>query len=766
MAFKKRNTVDSNVAARVMLEKVRREQQKRRAEAASINYQDWLFQACPELNWTFPHTEYIASKLDAVLRGEIKRLMILVPFQHGKSSVVTERFPAYVLERNPKTRVAVAAATADLAHNFSRKIRNLVKARSVIQLDNERQAVEQWLTTEGGGLKAVGAGGQIIGFPADLMIIDDPVKNYDEANSKTVRESVWNWYSVDLYSRQQKSTPIILIMCMTGDTPVLMSDGSQRALRTIKAGDTIATYNNGRLVITRVKTQTNCGLDSVFKIRTRNGKIVRANERHPFLVEEEGQFKWKKLRDLTIGQKIVTVKDSGANGEAKRVSLQDAKSLLALEDTVFRTTTKRFGPMDIGLLPPMQLLDAMQDLNIGTELHSQSMKLCSPNKMASVQSADCLLQKTYEYTGQAIYALTTTTPQTKSELYSATTAIWQWATLRQQLQLTQLRPTSDFTTDPIVEIRPDGVEEVFDLEVEGTGNFIANGVVSHNTHWNEDDLAGRLKEQDKDETDPNYKWTVVKLPAICEGDDPEDYPVKREIGEALCPQLHPIEQLLNFQKVLGRMFSAGYQQRPTPLEGDIWKTAWFHEDGDIDKPLRTVPKFPDHVKISQVWDTALEVNQRNDPTAMVEGCMGPDGRIYVAAMGNDKIEFPELVRQMQAHSMRANDAEILVEDKAAAKPARQQLKLKGVPVIEIPSGTKDKEVRSRSVSHYGEAGLIVLVMQPGNKNAELLDQVVLFPNGKHDDLHDAFVYLLMRVTGRSEGWSKDVLKKLLDSINR
>jgi predicted phage terminase large subunit-like protein len=496
MAFTKRNSVDGNLTARIMLEKVKREQQKRRADESSINYQEWLMGAAPELNWTFPHMEYVASKLDAVMRGEIKRLMVLLPYQHGKSSIVTERFPAYVLERDPKKRIAVAAATADLAHNFSRKIRGLVKSRGIVELNEERQSVEQWLTMEGGGLKSVGTGGQIIGFPVDMMIIDDPVKSYDEANSPTVRDAVWNWYSVDVYSRQQKNTPIILIM----------------------------------------------------------------------------------------------------------------------------------------------------------------------------------------------------------------------------------------------------------------------------THWNEADLAGRLQEQDKDETNPDYKWTVVKLPAICEGTDPEDYPVKREVGDALCPELHPIEQLKNFQKVLGRMFSAGYQQRPTPLEGDIWKSAWFHVENNLDKPLRTVNKFPNNVKLSQVWDTALEVKQRNDPSAMVEGCMGSDGKIYVAAMVNEKLEFPDLIARMRSESERADGAEIIVEDKAAAKPARQQLRTKGVPVIEIASGTNDKSVRAKSVTHYAESGLIVLVYQPGNLNTEMMSQLMLFPNARHDDLHDCFVYLIMRVTGRSEGWSRETLAKFVNSI--
>jgi predicted phage terminase large subunit-like protein len=497
--FKKKSVIPQDLAKQVWLEKIKRERQKRRASSLTT-YGEWLHEASPELNWDLPHMQYIENKLDEVTSGKIKRLMLLVPYQHGKSSVVTSRYPAYLLEKNPKTRIAIAAATSDLSHTFSRDIRNLTERRNVVDLDPSRQSVEQWLTRQGGGLKAVGVGGQIIGFPVDVMIIDDPVKNYEEANSKTIRNAIWNWYAVDVYSRQQKDTPIILIM----------------------------------------------------------------------------------------------------------------------------------------------------------------------------------------------------------------------------------------------------------------------------THWNEDDLAGRLLERDKEETDPDYKWTVVKLPAICEGNDPEDYPIKREIGEALCPELHPIKQLLNIQKTMGSMFAAGYQQRPAPEEGDIWKKAWFCEDQDSEKPIRKVNKFPDNVKRSQVWDTSLDTKERNDPNALVEGCKGPDGLYYVAAMVNEKMEFPDLVTRMRTEMERVGNVEVCAEDKANAKPARQTLRLLGIPLIEIPSGTVDKVVRAKSVSHYAEGGggLIRFVDLAGNCNDELIYQLLIFPNGKHDDLHDAFVHFLRRVTGRDEGWSDDVLEQLAEDINQ
>jgi predicted phage terminase large subunit-like protein len=288
------------------------------------------------------------------------------------------------------------------------------------------------------------------------------------------------------------------------------------------------------------------------------------------------------------------------------------------------------------------------------------------------------------------------------------------------------------------------------------------------THWHEDDLAGRLMERDEEEDDPDYKWTIVKLPAICEGNDPEDYPVKREIGDALCPELHPIKQLRNIEKTMGTMFAAGYQQRPAPEEGDIWKKSWFCVDQDPEKPIRRVHNFPERIKRTQMWDTSLETKERNDPNAMIEGCKGDDGFYYVAAMVNEKMEFPQLVTRMRTEMERVGNVEVCAEDKAAAKPARQTLKTLGIPLIEVPSGTLDKVVKARSVSHYAEGGggLIRFVDLPGNCNDELLYQLLIFPNGKHDDLHDAFVLYLRRATGKSEGWDDDTLKDIVKSLSQ
>jgi predicted phage terminase large subunit-like protein len=556
------------------------------------------------------------------------------------SSLVTIRFPAYLLEKDPKKRIVVTGYSGNLAETFSRSIRGLVGSRGIVAMDNTRQAIEQWLTVAGGGLKAIGVEGSVTGFPADLIIIDDPVKNREEANSKARREAVWNWFTNDLYTRQQKDTPIILIMCLTGDTRVLMSDNTTKLIKDIQAGDSVKSWKDGELVDARVIGQKAQGKDKVFELKTPS-HTIKANARHPFLVKTATGFEYVQLQNLRKGDTLL------ASGKLS------------------------------------------------------------------------------------------------------------WNNLSNSVRETKVTSITELPEE----------EEVYDLSIEGTENFVANGLITHNTRWHEDDLAGRLLEEDKLETDPEYKWTVISLPALCEGNDPPDYPITRTHGEALCPELHPLSQLRNLEKVVGSYFPALYQQRPAPAEGDVWKKAWFCEDGKEDKPIRRIAKFPEGFKRTQVWDTALDTKERNDYTAMVEGFNDNQGNIYVCASVNEKLEFPALITRMRTEMEKVDGpVEVCIEDKASGKPARQQLRLQGIPIIEVPSGTVDKRVRAKSVSHYGESGMITFVDLPGNCNDELIYQLLIFDNGRHDDLHDAFVHLLRRVTGRATSWDSDTIKEIMESV--
>lgn len=163
------------------------------------------------------HHRLIAEKLEAVERGDIKRLMLFLPPRHGKSELGSVQFPAWYLGKNPEKEIINASYTADLAVGFGRRVRNLVAEPEYqnlfdTRLSEDSKAANKWNTSVGGSYVAVGVGGPITGRGADVFIIDDPFKNRKEADSPVVRNDVWNWYTSTAYTRLSPTGAVILIM--------------------------------------------------------------------------------------------------------------------------------------------------------------------------------------------------------------------------------------------------------------------------------------------------------------------------------------------------------------------------------------------------------------------------------------------------------------------------------------------------------------------------------------------------------------------------
>ncbi|MBP6003263.1 MAG: phage terminase large subunit [Pyrinomonadaceae bacterium] len=235
-------------------------------DSPDSSFHAWLKTQPGLWNWDLRHQRIIYDRLQAITDGKNKRLMIFMPPRHGKSELVTVRYSAWRIRRNTKLRVILGSYSQHLADNFSRKIRRVLADDAAGQLRNadrgsridgnhanqpnpasnsiqhgrtqKRPAdtnpqsaiqdpqfpqspfpfanrpinrVSEWETSDGGGLKAVGVGGGVTGFGADLIIIDDPVKSRAEADSKVFRERVWNWFNDDLYTRLEPGGAIILI---------------------------------------------------------------------------------------------------------------------------------------------------------------------------------------------------------------------------------------------------------------------------------------------------------------------------------------------------------------------------------------------------------------------------------------------------------------------------------------------------------------------------------------------------------------------------
>ena len=179
-----------------------------------------------------PHHRLIARKLEAVERGEITRLMITMPPRHGKSMLASEFFPAWYMGRNPDHYVVTATYAQDLADDFGRKVKNQIEDYAFqavfpgVGLADDSKSVKRFHIVENdvaieggyehslrqrGAFYAVGVGGPLTGRGAHLLLIDDPVKNREEADSEVIRKKTRDWYTSTAYTRLMPGGRVIVI---------------------------------------------------------------------------------------------------------------------------------------------------------------------------------------------------------------------------------------------------------------------------------------------------------------------------------------------------------------------------------------------------------------------------------------------------------------------------------------------------------------------------------------------------------------------------
>lgn len=153
----------------------------------------------------------------AVSRRQSPRLMISLPPRHGKSFIASERFPAWFLGRDPRRKVIAASYGQELANTFSRRVRDLVRDEIVgtvfpgLGLRPGAESVQQWETSTGGAYRAAGVGAGITGQGADALIIDDPIKDAQEAGSETYRQRAWEWFTSTAYTRLMPGGGVLVI---------------------------------------------------------------------------------------------------------------------------------------------------------------------------------------------------------------------------------------------------------------------------------------------------------------------------------------------------------------------------------------------------------------------------------------------------------------------------------------------------------------------------------------------------------------------------
>lgn len=156
----------------------------------------------------FRHLVYLSGLIqDGVSRGGL-RLILSVPPRHGKSLLASQWLPAWRLHLDSSTRVILASAEAEYAGSWGRKVRDCVDPA---QLRRDSRAVQQWETLSGGGMVTAGVGGSIIGRGGDLLVLDDPYKNWKQAQSRKYEKELRHWFQSTFLTRCEPGASVIVI---------------------------------------------------------------------------------------------------------------------------------------------------------------------------------------------------------------------------------------------------------------------------------------------------------------------------------------------------------------------------------------------------------------------------------------------------------------------------------------------------------------------------------------------------------------------------
>ena len=584
-----------------------------------------------------PALRLLSAKLTAALRPASRaRLILSVPPQEGKTSL-SRAAVLRELSIHPDQRFVLASYGLDLARDNSRAIRDDMIQNGPwlgVRPKRGRAAVTNWgVERYRGGVQAAGVGSALVGKPADAVVIDDPVSGAAAADSKDQRDRDWKWWTGTVANRLSSGAPVVLIMCLTGDTPVLMGDGTIKPLGDVRPGDPVATYDHGgRLTTATVRNWASQGTDRVYSVTTESGRVVRANARHPFrTIDTEGNEAWTRVSALQPGDRVVSVELVGAPGVELPATAPD------------------------------------------TGLPSNGF---------------WLLSSTY---GRGV--------------------------------------------DTVASVELTGHAEVFDIEVEGTHNFIANGLEVSNTRWHDDDLAGRLIRYSA------QPWEVLNIAAQCI--TPATDPLSRAAGEYMISARGRDTHDWEVRKAEAgpRMWSALFQGDPQPDVGGILQRGWWQPYAQL--PL-VVDEHGRHWltgfdEVIQSWDLTFGTKSEDADYVVGQTWARRGSQVYLVDQVRDRLDYPEQVAAVEsARGKWPQVSAVLIEAKANGQAVISTLSQRVPGIIPI-TPTDSKITRTKAISPFVAARTVHIPDPALPVNAWVagyVEECAAFPTGTHDDQVD------------------------------
>lgn len=275
------------------------------------------------------------------------------------------------------------------------------------------------------------------------------------------------------------------------------------------------------------------------------------------------------------------------------------------------------------------------------------------------------------------------------------------------------------------------------------------------TRWQTDDLAGRLLQRS------SFPWEEIRLPAIAyDIPNGQTDAIGRHNGDALCPELHDINELLGNKHDMGsHRFQALYQQSPTIEGGNIIKREWIKyyvpdketqvRLGLTDKEAEILPRHLD--ESVQAWDATFKSKVNDDYVAgQTWSRRGTDAYLRTGWC-HKRLSFTQTLDAIRAQSRMYPEATAkLVEDKANGPAIIDTLRREIAGIMPVSPRSDSKEARTASVSPLFEAGQIYVPHPRWHPETEdLVEEWVGFPNMPHDDQVDSMVYAVRRLLRNS-----------------
>lgn len=265
------------------------------------------------------------------------------------------------------------------------------------------------------------------------------------------------------------------------------------------------------------------------------------------------------------------------------------------------------------------------------------------------------------------------------------------------------------------------------------------------TRWHSDDIIGRLT----DPENPHYdaveaaQWKIIRLPGICEEDDPPESRAGREPGEALWPERYSVEYLLGSQRRDPLGFAGLVQQRPTVADGTFFK----REDIKFYKKSN----LPDNLQIFCASDHAVATGQRNDYTVLLKVGVSQNNDIYVLECYRRKAKADQVVEAMLTMATTGKHRPLFwwAEGGHISKSIgpfltkRMQETNQHIRLIEV-TPVRDKVQRAQSIIARVAMGKVYF---PDDEQwaLKMIDEMLSFPNGTHDDMVDALAYIGLKL---------------------